>query len=272
MFGIIGNGFVGQATRYLIGDSAVIYDIDPEKCVPKGTVLGSLCECKAVFICVPTPMDNNGKCCTKIVETCIKNLRSLGYLGCIIVRSTVPSGFCRNNNVDFMPEFLTEKNWKQDCINCENWYVSGDEAYDCVQQILTRAEAQGRIKFDTLTSVYSRELEFAKISRNVFLALKVSFFNELASFANHSIGINWDIAHSVIVQDSRIGESHTNVPGHDNKKGYGGTCFPKDIHSLQNQFRGWNVPSPIINACISRNEEIDRPEQDWNADKGRAVV
>ena len=67
----------------------------------------------------------------------------------------------------------------------------------------------------------------------------------------------------LIVEDARVGSSHTAVPGHDGKKGFGGTCFPKDMASLQYQMKEKNVASHVINAAIFRNEQIDRPEKDW---------
>ena len=77
---------------------------------------------------------------------------------------------------------------------------------------------------------------------------------------------------SLVALDDRIGESHTRVPGPDGKKGFGGTCFPKDIESLQNQMNNVGMESYIIEATKSRNIQVDRKEQDWTLDKGRAVL
>ena len=59
---------------------------------------------------------------------------------------------------------------------------------------------------------------------------------------------------------------------HDGKRGFGGTCFPKDTNALANFAKENGVDTPILDAVIKRNEEMDRPEQDWKADKGRAVA
>ena len=72
--------------------------------------------------------------------------------------------------------------------------------------------------------------------------------------------------------DKRIGHSHSMVPGHDGKKGYGGTCFPKDTNNLLNLMNKNNVKSYIIENVVKRNEEHDRNEKDWEDNKGRAVV
>ena len=71
--------------------------------------------------------------------------------------------------------------------------------------------------------------------------------------------------------DSRIGSSHTQVPGPDGLYGFGGTCFPKDLSALISQFDSNNIPSIILKAVQDRNNSIDRPEQDWKQDIGRAI-
>ena len=62
------------------------------------------------------------------------------------------------------------------------------------------------------------------------------------------------------------------VPGPDGKQGFGGTCFPKDTNSLRYEMSESGMKSYIIHAAIERNIKVDRVEQDWNSNKGRAVV
>jgi UDPglucose 6-dehydrogenase len=62
------------------------------------------------------------------------------------------------------------------------------------------------------------------------------------------------------------------VPGPDGKRGFGGTCFPKDMEALLAQMIDVGMTSYIIDAAITRNLEVDRVERDWEEDKGRAVV
>jgi UDP-N-acetyl-D-mannosaminuronate dehydrogenase len=68
--GIVGGGFVGQATFLLNCKDihCIIYDIDPSKCFPQSTTFNDLKDCHIVFICVPTPMNSDRTCYTKIVE------------------------------------------------------------------------------------------------------------------------------------------------------------------------------------------------------------
>jgi UDPglucose 6-dehydrogenase len=111
------------------------------------------------------------------------------------------------------------------------------------------------------------EAELTKYTRNCFLALKVSFFNEIHNICS-LLNINYDNFIKGVVCDDRIGASHTQVPGHDGKFGYGGTCFPKDTNALNSFAKNeLNMESFILSAAIERNETIDRPDQDWKNDK-----
>ena len=103
------------------------------------------------------------------------------------------------------------------------------------------------------------------------LSVKVAFCNEIYQFCK-SMNINYENVRKIATLDPRIGEGHTNVPGHDGKCGFGGTCFPKDCHNLLTQMKANNVKSTIIEGAIIRNEKIDRVEKDWNNNKGRAVI
>ena len=121
--GIIGNGFVGKATYQLeCKDIQILaYDLNPDLCKPFGTKLEDLLSCEIIFISVPTPMNKDGSCYLKIVESVLDDLNSIDYKGFIVLRSTVPVGTCDRLNCRFMPEFLTEKNYIDDFISNKNW-------------------------------------------------------------------------------------------------------------------------------------------------------
>ena len=70
--------------------------------------------------------------------------------------------------------------------------------------------------------------------------------------------------------DGRVADSHLHVPGPDGKLGYGGTCFPKDVNALVAFAKSLNINLNSIEGGWKTNLEV-RPEQDWQADKGRAV-
>ena len=125
--GVIGNGFVGKATQLLKGNNIemLVYDIDPEKSIPKSLDIKQLSGCQLIFVCVPTPMNKDGSCYLGMVEDAINNCKKVidSKKTHIVLRSTVPPGTASNLDVFFMPEFLTEKNWPQDFKNCQDWVL-----------------------------------------------------------------------------------------------------------------------------------------------------
>ena len=83
--------------------------------------------------------------------------------------------------------------------------------------------------------------------------------------------VSYEFVRELVCLDERVGESHTEVPGPDGKHGFGGTCFPKDLNSLIYQMEQSNVYPMILSAANDQNNKVDRPERDWEDDRGRAV-
>ena len=276
--GIVGNGFVGQANALLSCKriKTIIYDIFPEKCSPLGTTLADLSQCDVIFVAVPTPKQSDGKCSTKFVESAVSDIRNaISNDIPICIRSTVPVGFCESISCHFMPEFLTEKNWKYDFINCPVWVIGVDKENDKYIQIMSEifatAAEYGSVVSKEITVCTTKEAELLKYMKNTFLATKVSFCNEMYSFCKFH-NIDYDAVSTLFGNDVRIGHSHVAVPGHDGRLGYGGTCFPKDVHSLVVQMKEVGLKPIVLEAANYRNEHLDRPEKDWEQDKNRAVV
>ncbi len=280
--GVIGGGFVGSATKLLTSNnvSCIVYDIDNSKCFPSNTTFEDICLCEAVFIAVPTPItkttnDTFGMCDTRIVSSVIKQLIEARYDGIIIVRSTVPVGFCDTFNskqVHFMPEFLTEKNWANDFVNCKNWIFGLSSFCDEKESQFLKEWFQNLINSSDVIHKYcsfvtTKEAEMIKYFRNCFLAVKVSFCNEMYRFAE-SHKMDYDTIRQLACVDERIGLSHTIVPGPKDCSGgggfgFGGSCFGKDTASLEYQMKQQNVCCDVLSGAIKRNNEIDRPSKDW---------
>ena len=283
-FGIIGNGFVGKATQLLTSKTHTvkIYDVDPDKCYPPNIKLADLNDCHIIFVAVPTPSNPDGSCHLELVTSVVKNIRALNIRAHIVIRSTVVVGTCDELDCYFMPEFLTEKNWANDVYQCRNWIVGmrnidSDRDRDNIDfmekmtALISDARDEGAIQFNNLTFVSNKEAEMIKYYRNTFLAIKVSYSNEIHEFCKKN-GIDYETVRRVATQDERIGSSHTVVPGPDGHFGFGGTCFPKDMHSLLYQFETAGIQSYIIRSAVHRNNERDRHERDWMDDIGRAFI
>ena len=270
---------MGDATLLLSGNKHkfFVYDIDKSKCQPLGLNLRELVSCAFVFVCVPTPMKEDGVCETGIVESVVNDLVGEGIdPQRIIIRSTVPVGTCRKLGTMFLPEFLTEQNWEEDFLNQRHWILGTntrvDKTRDELYSLFESAYFEGTLKNrPQMTFATTEEAELAKYVRNCYLAVKVSFFNEIEEFCTKN-SISYRKLRELTCMDERIRKSHTSVPGPDGKRGFGGTCFPKDISSLEQQMIACGMESYIIEGAKSRNIQIDRPEKDWQNNKGRAVT
>lgn len=302
--GIIGRGFVGKATGLLFSKSRVIcYDKDETLCVPMGLTISEMVkQCNFIFICVPTPMEHEtGKCSLSIIESVKKELDdSMKIINenvvkpHIFLRSTVPPTTCDKLGLNFMPEFLTEANWETDTINAKYLYfginniINNENEIDTIKEKLkwlitmgTSIIPSSNQTINTESSLNMREcvfgstkgMELFKMFANSYLAMKVGFCNEIFQYTNKIGGTHiYDELCNLVKNDVRIGNTHMKVPGPDGKYGFGGTCFPKDIHSLFYEMNNLGLETPITSAVIKRNEEIDRPEKDWEKSIGRAVI
>ena len=287
--GIIGNGFVGKATSILSCKDVelIVYDIIPESCKPLGTTLDDIVKTDIVFISVPTPMNSDGSCHLNILESVVKDIRETqkrlaiedSDMPSIVNRCTVPVGTSDRLRVNFMPEFLTEKRFEEDFINNPDWIFGLNEIDQSlnnsfkyrISKLINFAHENQKIKSNNVVFVNNKEAELIKLFKNCFLATKVAFCNEIYQFSEiHNI--NYEKVRELSTRDKRIGPSHTMVPGPDGTKGFGGTCFPKDTRSMLHQIESSGMKSYVLKGAIERNEIIDRPQKDWQKNKGRSVI
>tara|TARA_Y100000741_G_scaffold173852_1_gene131733 strand:- start:1312 stop:2154 length:843 start_codon:yes stop_codon:yes gene_type:complete len=277
--GLIGNGFIGKAMREFRNDivDVICYDKCSELCEPKGTTITDMIDCEIVFISVPTPMNKDGTPNIDIVKSVLSDLDEIGYKNYTVIRSTVPPGTCDELNVYFMPEFLTERNSKNDFINNELWIyglLGTEKDYgfkETIEALITTCYENKCIKYNKIQWLTNKEAEMVKYFRNTFLAVKTSYCNELYKLCQLN-NIDYENVRTIAAQDKRIGMSHTSVPGPDGKIGFGGTCFPKDTFALLHYMKQSDMKSYILNATIDRNMNEDRKEHDWEQSVGRSVI
>ena len=276
---IIGFGFVGKAT-YLLNNKDInifVYDINPNLCIPMGLVLEEIVmTVDLIFISLPTPLNIDGTCYTKLIDDVLINIKH-DY---VIIRSTIPIGYCDSKNVFFMPEFLTEANWKNDFINNKNWIFGiydncpidiKNNFIDIINNLFSSAYKNKSINYNDIVFCTNKEAELTKLVKNTFLANKVSYFNEIYDLSQ-KLNINYNKVIQLVKSDDRIGLTHMSCPGHDGRRGYGGTCFPKDTNSMYYQMVENGINTHLFEANLYRNENIDRPERDWLSDKGRTNI
>jgi nucleotide sugar dehydrogenase len=274
--GVVGNGFVGHAMTLLRPHVEVlVWDVIPDKRDPKTLDMETFVEeSEIIFVAVPTPMNSDGSANLDIVRSVCEEIQEIDDTKYIVLRSTVPPGTSEELDVAFMPEFLTEKNWEDDFKNCDQWILGSTDPflYEKMKRMfeLAHNNGEGSVVNKNVIQCKPSEAEMIKYLKNVFLSVKVGFFNELESICSE-LDIDYENVRCIATQDKRIGTGHTKVPGHDGKRGFGGTCFPKDTNALASFAKDNMIPTPILDAVIKRNEELDRPEKDWTLDTGRAV-
>jgi UDPglucose 6-dehydrogenase len=258
VIGIVGGGFVGSATALFACSSieVKIYDIVPEKCSPQGITLKDLLECVAIFICVPTPSMSSGECDIRIVESSVAAIKAFDKHPPIVIRSTVPPGTCDRLGTMFMPEFLREVTWADDFHNTSIWYIGAEkDSGRVILKIISSAFHNSAIKSGKYVLMPSKAAEMVKYTRNVFLATKIAFCNEVYELCQ-ALEIDYEAVRSGMDDDQRIGSSHTLVPGPDGKMGFGGHCLPKDTLALSKVFEANGIYPNTICGALTTNKRV----------------
>jgi UDPglucose 6-dehydrogenase len=275
---IVGQGFVGTAVREGMRHAFQIYTYDikhPDDVIvyPNGVVIpandriGDLVRMTTgpIFICVPTPMKEDGSCDISIVESTVKEINDCtDGLRVIAIKSTVAPGTTEylkktysNVLVCFNPEFLTERNAIEDFKNQDRIILGGPhEGTAILKQVYQQAYPGVPV-----TKTSSTIAELVKYLTNAFLSTKVAFANEIKQICD-ALEADFDKVIEYATKDKRLGTSHWAVPGPDGHKGFGGKCFCKDLNALISLGKQLNVETAVLKATWEKNLSV-RPEKDW---------
>ena len=316
---VIGQGFVGGSLTTVLSERGVttyVYDKMGKvvkggiqaSCVIRGKIhrqpassvsdLITCCESipgqletfsMVYFVCLPTPMFDDGECDISIVEGVLDELAAypsdqshwtaIGTKRIAVVKSTIPPGTTErwnkkykgtNLRIMFNPEFLREATALDDMRNQDRIVLGGPRPWiNRVKEVF-----QSAFPNVPIIKTSSTTAEMVKYFTNNFLTVKVAFANEMFQICEALDASGLDIDYDKVIEyskyDPRIGDSHLAVPGPDGHKGYGGSCFVKDINAMIHIAKILNVQTQILTGAWQKNLEV-RPEKDWELLVGRAV-
>jgi len=255
--GIVGYGVVGRALARLFGYAPGCADVCVyDKFQPKlasARQKAAIQACDVVFVAVPTPETERGRCDISAVEEVVVWIEPP-----ICLKSTVPPGTvdrlvkATGKQISFSPEYVGETRWHPwRAIESHGFVIVGGAKPVCDLVVRAYQEHLGPLVRYYMTDATTAEL--CKYMENSFLATKVAFANQFYDLAQ-AYGVNYSELREIWLADERIGRSHTIVT---EERGFRGRCLPKDIASILHEAKRFGG-APLLEAVDRYNDEVCR--------------
>jgi UDPglucose 6-dehydrogenase len=254
--GVIGAGVVGGTLASLAQEKGHDVDVyDPRKGFDDELVLSGS---DVIFICVWTP-NEGGKLDTSAVFNAVETAVRIGT-PVVAVRSTIPLGVMTqledrypDQHFAFVPEFLLERDPLGSARNADRIVIGSPRAEGAARAVLRGLEdlLQELSPGTALVRLNCEEAVMVKLASNTLLAAKVAISVELHDLSA-AYGIDWERVQGAVSLDRRIGPSHLTVTP---ERGYGGSCFPKDVQGVIAAAREAWTDIKIIDTIQSANLE-----------------
>lgn len=249
---IAGYGFVGKAVANALKTKHECVIVDPQYTMHQ---IQDHHDADGVIICVGTPGLEDGSCDDSQIRAVLSTVPL--FLPVLIKSTVLPNQLSdieaefSEHSICYSPEFLRAKSADFDFLN-QHYMVLGGEDPECFwQELFTTVLDRCKLYFSCTVT----EASTVKYTTNAFLATKVAFFNQIYDLCEQN-GADYDIVRQIVAHDTRIGNSHTLVPGVDGERGFGGACFPKDTNALANYAKNLNTPVGIMESAILYNHLI----------------
>ena len=255
--GIVGYGTVGKAVHCAFDTGKTnVYTVDPTTSTTIDSMYAYFTP-DIIFVCVPTPSTEDG-IDSNIIEGVMHAIAKHDANPIVIIKSTITPDVVKKlekiyNRIVYNPEFLTERNAINDFVNAD-FLILGSRQYDDAAVVERLYENYSECKPCKVFHVDLEAAAMIKYTLNTFMAMKVIFFNQMYDIYKKSgTTLPWNCFTEILSTDSRMGKTHMMVPGFDNKRGFGGTCFPKDSTALIKYASNIEQPFTLLEEAIRIN-------------------